>query len=71
MSEKMNEFDLYLGPDDVRALSYAVNEAIRMWPGSPARPAEEQIVLQKLKMSLFAMSMELAIEERSEGEGPR
>ncbi len=67
----MNEFDLYLGPDDVRALSYAVNEAIRMWPGSPARPAEEQIVLQKLKMSLFAMSMELAIEERSEGEGPR
>ena len=67
----MNEFDLYLGPDDVRALSYAVNEAIRMWPGSPARPAEEQIVQQKLKMSLFAMSMELVIEERSEGEGPR
>ena len=67
----MNEFDLYLGPDDVRALSYAVNEAIRMWPGSPARPAEEQIVLQNLKMSLFAMSMELVIEERSEGEGPR
>ncbi len=71
MSEKMNEFDLYLGPDEVRALSYAVNEAIRMWPGSPARPAEEQVVLQKLKMSLFAMSMELVIEERSEGEGPR
>ncbi len=67
----MNEFDLYLGPDEVRALSYAINEAIRMWPGSPARPAEEQIVLQKLKMSLFAMSMELVIEERSEGEGPR
>ena len=71
MLKEMNEFDLYLGPDDVRALSYAVNEAIRMWPGSPARPAEEQIVLQKLKMSLFAMSMELVIEERSEGEGPR
>ncbi len=67
----MNEFDLYLGPDEVRALSYAINEAIRMWPGSPARPAEEQIALQKLKMSLFAMSMELVIEERSEGEGPR
>ena len=71
MPEEMNEFDLYLGPDEVRALSYAVNEAIRMWPGSPARPAEEQVVLQKLKMSLFAMSMELVIEERSEGEGPR
>ena len=67
----MNEFDLYLGPDEVRALSYAINEAIRMWPGSPARPAEEQVVLQKLKMSLFAMSMELVIEKRSEGEGPR
>ena len=67
----MNEFDLYLGPDEIRALSYAINEAIRMWPGSPARPAEEQVVLQKLKMSLFAMSMELVIEKRSEGEGPR
>jgi hypothetical protein len=67
----MNEFDLHCGPDDVRALLYAVNEAIRLWPGSPARPAEEQETLYRLKMGLFAMSMELVIEERSEGEGPR
>lgn len=67
----MNEFDMYLGPDDVRALSYAINEAIRLWPGSPARPAEEQETLYRLKMAVFAMSMEMVVEEHSEGEGPR
>ena len=67
----MNEFDFHLGPDDIRALSYAINEAIRLWPGSPARPAEEQETLYRLKMAVFAMSMELAIEKRSEGEDPR
>jgi len=66
----MEEFDFHLGPDDVRALLYAVNEAIRMWPGSPARPAEEQETLYRLKMGLFAMSLEMVIEKRSEGEGP-
>lgn len=67
----MEEFDFHLGPDDVRALLYAVSEAIRMWPGSPARPAEEQETLYHLKMGLFAMSMEMIIEKRSEGEDPR
>ena len=59
----MNEFDLRLSPDGIRTLSYAVNEAIRMWPGSPARPAEEQEMLYALKMALFAMSMELVVEK--------
>ena len=66
----MNEFDLRLGPESIRALSYAVNEALRLWPGSPARPVEEQETLRQLKIGLFAMSMELVIEKRSEGEGP-
>ena len=65
------EFQLTLGPDEVRALSYAVNEAIRMWPGSPARAAEEQEILYSLKNACFTMQMEMVFHEegkRSEGE---
>ena len=68
MSEQMNDFDLRLTPEGVQALYYAVNEAIRMWPGSPARPVEEQEILYSLKMAIFAMKMELVIEKPSEGE---
>ncbi len=64
----MNDFDLRLTPEGVQALYYAVNEAIRMWPGSPARPAEEQEGLLSLKLAIFAMKMELVIEKPSEGE---
>ena len=59
----MNDFDLRLSPEGVRALHYAVNEAVRLWPGAPARPAEEQVVLCELKMALFAMLMEMTILE--------
>lgn len=68
MPEEMNGFDLHLTPSGVRTLYYAVTEAIRMWPGSPARPPEEQEELYLLKMSVFAMMMELVIEKHSEGE---
>lgn len=64
----MNDFDLRLTPEGVQTLYYAVNEAIRMWPGSPARPAEEQEILYGLKLAIFAMKMELVIEKPSEGE---
>lgn len=67
----MTDFELRLTPEAVRTLYYAVNEAIRMWPGSPARPAEEQEMLHQLKMAIFAMMMELVVEKPSEGEGPR
>jgi hypothetical protein len=63
----MTEFNLQLTPEAVKALSYAVNEAIRMWPGSPARPAREQEVLYALKVSIFAMNMELTLDS-DEGE---
>lgn len=62
----MNEFNLRLGPEGIRALSYAVNEALRLWPGSPARPIEEQEALRQLKIGLFAMCMELVIEDNNE-----
>ena len=59
----MNDFGLQLAPDAVRASYYAVSEAIRLWPGSPARPVEEQVILQELKIALFAMIMEMTILE--------
>ena len=40
--EDVMGFMIELSDDEVRTLSHAVNEAIRVWPGSPARPAEEQ-----------------------------
>ena len=57
------EFQITLGPEQIRTLSYAVNEAIRLWPGSPARPAEEQEWLWHLRDSFFALQMELVLDQ--------
>lgn len=67
-------FDVTLGPDEIRTLAYAVNEAIRLWPGSPARPAEEQEMLYDLKMLLFTLSLEMSFPDNgkhSEDDSPR
>lgn len=63
MSE-MNDDDLMgfmveLTDEEIRTLLYAVQEAIRVWPGHPARPAEEQEALQSLRSSLFTMTLEM------------
>ena len=39
--------------EDVRLLYHCVQETIRTWPGSPARPAEEQIHLKNLRDNLY------------------
>ena len=46
---------LVLNIDGVRALYDHLDYAIQMWPGSPARPAEEQMMLQVLKEQMFMM----------------
>ena len=69
-----DQFEITLGPEEIRALFYAVSEAVRLWPGSPARPAKEQEQLQYLKMVLFSLTMELVIDQegkRSEGDSPK
>lgn len=69
-----DQFEITLGPEEIRALFYAVSEAVRLWPGSPARPREEQEQLQYLKMVLFSLTLELIYEEegkRSEGDSPK
>ena len=59
MNDDILGFQVELTDDDVRALYYAVCEAIKMWPGYPARPLEEQQRLQELKEALFSMTLEM------------
>jgi|14_taG_2_1085336.scaffolds.fasta_scaffold02960_8 hypothetical protein len=66
----MSEFDLTIDDEELNALYYSVNEAIRLWPGSPARPPEEQITLQRLQKCLFAMSLESIFFKPNEDESP-
>ena len=63
MSE-MNDGDMMgfmveLSDDEIRTLLYAVQEAIRVWPGYPARPLEEQGELCRLRDQLFMMTLEM------------
>ena len=59
MNDEEMGFMVELTDDEVRTLLYAVQEAIRVWPGSPARPREEQEQLQALRNSLFTMTLEM------------
>ena len=59
MNDDLMGFQIELTDDDVRTLLYAVQEAIRVWPGYPARPREEQEQLQALKTQLFMMTLEM------------
>lgn len=44
--------------DDIYVLYYSVVEAIRLWPGSPARPFQEQVHLAYLRDYLYRMILE-------------
>lgn len=59
MNDDLMGFMVELTDDDVRTLLYAVQEAIRVWPGYPARPFEEQEHLQSLRDEFFRMVLEM------------
>jgi len=40
---------------EIRSLYQVISYALEVWPGSPARPAEEQEYLLHMKKQLFAM----------------
>jgi len=68
--EDVMGFMVELTDDEIRTLNYAVNEAIRVWPGSPARPAEEQEMLQSLRDTFFRMILEMSFDQgKTRGEG--
>jgi hypothetical protein len=55
--------ELKMGIDALRMLYSHLDYSIRMWPGSPARPAEEQLFLDSLKKQTFAMICEYNLSE--------
>ena len=58
MNDEEMGFMVELSDQEVHTLLYAVQEALRVWPGAPARPREEQEQLQALKNTLFTMTLE-------------
>ena len=73
---KMSEIDpnlptyqIGMTPEGVYTMYYAVEQAIRYWPGSPQRPIEEQEVLYELKNVLFALKMEILMADQA-GDSP-
>ena len=47
--------EVQLGIYDVKSLYAVICFALETWPGSPARPAEEQEYLRHMKQQLFSM----------------
>ena len=62
MNDQPHDFKIEMTTDEVRTLYYAVSEALRLWPGSPQRPVEEQDSLMGIKVVLFAMLMDVNYE---------
>lgn len=48
--------------EDCRVLYQAVCDAINAWPGSPARPPEEQENYQQMKLFLFSIMCEASLD---------
>ena len=57
------DYQVNLRIEDIRLLQHCVNETIRLWPGAPARPVEEQEHLRYLRDSLFRMSADYNFRE--------
>lgn len=52
-----------IGIDEVRMMYNHLDYSIKMWPGAPARPVEEQEFLWEMKDKYFAMLMEYNFSE--------
>lgn len=55
-------FQIDFTDDEVRTMYYAVEEALKAWPGTPARPADEQEKLYMLRDSFYRMILEISLE---------
>lgn len=52
-----------LSIQDVHLLYHSVQETIRVWPGAPARPVEEQEHLVQMKNNLYRMILDYKFRE--------
>jgi hypothetical protein len=62
MDESRWRIELLMNIHSVRALSGIIDYFLETWPGSPARPAEEQVFALDLKYKLKQMLMEHSFE---------
>ena len=60
--ESEYDYNLFLKIEDVRMMYDHICYSIRMWPGSPARPAEQQVDYHQMKTFLFSMLCESSLE---------
>ena len=60
MEEEFDDgyYQLDVGIEDIYLLYHCVQETIKNWPGSPARPAHEQEHLWYLRDSFYRMVLE-------------
>jgi hypothetical protein len=49
--------------NDIHLLYHSVQETIRVWPGAPARPVEEQEQLVQMKNNLYRMILDYKFRE--------
>lgn len=65
MNEENTEWHctMTLGIEEVRMMYDHLDYSLKMWPGAPARPYEEQIWMDVLKKRMFAMMMEYNLYE--------
>ena len=59
----MVNVEISISVEDCRTLYQAVCDAIEKWPGSPARPAEEQVKMQHMKLFLFSIMCEASLDK--------
>ena len=52
------EYTMHMTIENVRLMSYCVEQAIKFWPGAPARPYEEQEQLGQLRDQFKRMIFE-------------
>jgi hypothetical protein len=53
-----DKFLITVNADVCRTLYQAVSDAIEVWPGSPARPPEQQEQYRQMKLFLFSIICE-------------
>ena len=56
--ESFIEYSLTTDINGIRSLKSSIEYLIQVWPGSPARPAEEQVSLKELLTQLNRIILE-------------
>lgn len=56
-------YNIEMEYQNIRLLYHCVQETIRLWPGSPARPAEEQEHLKHLRDNIYRAVLDYSFTE--------